>query len=111
MTRRSTMKRYGKRIAPIGLVLLAVTGSMFWVAESGAVTKANAGVVSPGPQVEGTDFTIHAYQDENFCLEDTASDQTALETSQCAVRDNQHWTFAQVPNGSRGVTVHPSRPG
>ena len=97
------MKRHGNGIAVICVALLAATGSVFWVAESGAVTRANTVVVPPGVQPEGTDFSIHTVQDPNFCLEDTASDQTALEISQCATRDNQHWTFAQVPNGSRGI--------
>ncbi len=97
------MKRSGRGIALICVLLLAVAGSMLWVTESGAVTQANALVVPPGLQPEGTSFNVHTYGDINFCLEDTASDQTALEVSQCASRDNQHWMFAQVPNGSRGI--------
>jgi hypothetical protein len=41
--------------------------------------------------------------DQNFCLEDSvAPDNPASEASisQCADRDNQHWTFAHAADGS-----------
>jgi hypothetical protein len=97
------MKRHGNWIALMCVALLAVAGSVFWVAKSGAVTHPNTVVVPPGVQPTGNDFTLHADQDQNYCLEDDASDQTALSLSQCATRSNQEWLFAQVPNGSRGI--------
>ena len=71
-------------------------------------TAAN-GADAAGPQnaarlePNGVNFTIHSEVDQNFCLEDSpAPDNPASEASisQCAVRDNQHWTFANAADGS-----------
>ena len=73
----------------------------------GFAAAIGAGASSPnvGPRVQpnGVNFTIHSEADQNFCLEDSvAPDNPASEASisQCADRDNQHWTFAHAVDGS-----------
>jgi hypothetical protein len=51
--------------------------------------------------LHGTNFSIHIITDENFCLE-TEGDGTIL-VSQCAVRDNQHWTFTENPDNTHVI--------
>jgi hypothetical protein len=99
------MKRHGRSIALVGVLLLAVTGSMFWVAQSGAVTQANAVVVPPGLQPNGTDFVLHTYSDINFCLSQVPQPEgeSPLSISQCALNSSQYWFFAQLPNGAVGI--------
>jgi hypothetical protein len=61
------------------------------------------GVTPPGVQTNGTDFVLHSEADQNFCLDDVPSpDNPASEASvsQCAVRSDQDWTFADAADGS-----------
>ncbi len=99
------MKRHGKGIALIGVALLAVAGSVFWVAESGAVTDSSSAVVQHGVQPNGNDFVVHTYPDENFCLSDVpqSEGESPISISQCGVQSSQQWLFAQIPNGSVGM--------
>ena len=70
-----------------------------------AVTEAGAQAASPAVvttvQPLGVNFTIHTVADPNFCVESTpAIAGSPISISQCATRDNQHWTFAGATDGS-----------
>jgi hypothetical protein len=57
----------------------------------------------PGIQPNGINFTIHTIVDPDYCLEDTpapANPASEAIMSECAARDNQHWTFANASDGS-----------
>ena len=86
---------------------MATAGIAMVVASLGLIGANGAGAantqVSPRIQPNGVNFTIHSEVDQNFCLEDSvAPDNPASEASisQCAVRDNQRWTFAHAADGS-----------
>jgi Ricin-type beta-trefoil lectin domain len=99
------MRRHRKSIALVGVLLLAIAGSMFWVAESGAVTDSSSAVVQHGLQPNGNDFVAHTYTDKNFCLSDVPQPEgeSPVSISQCAVNSSQEWFFAQLPNGAVGI--------
>jgi Ricin-type beta-trefoil lectin domain len=78
-------------------------GVTAWFTGAGADPIHAAGQAPPGLQPNGVNFTIHTVLDPNYCVEATPS--TALPASeatisQCAARDNQHWTFANAADGS-----------
>jgi hypothetical protein len=89
----------------VGLVglSLALGGSaaaLLTQAEAGGASTAHA---QTRLQPNGVDFGLHTELDPNFCLEDIpAPENPASEASvsQCAVRDGQHWTFANAADGS-----------
>jgi hypothetical protein len=86
----------------VALSLALVGGATTWLTEAGAAAP-SAKPAPPGVQPNGVNFTLHSDGDVNFCLEDTPSTSNpASETiaSQCAARDNQHWTFADATDGS-----------
>ena len=99
------MKRYGKVLALTCVVLLSVTGSTLWVAESGAVTDSSSAVVQHGVQPNGNDFGVHTYKDVNFCLSDAPQPEgeSPISIAQCAEQSSQQWFFAQLPNGAVGM--------
>jgi Ricin-type beta-trefoil lectin domain len=97
------MKRIAKGSAVIFAMALALTGSAFWVSQSGAAGRVNAGVTTNQPA--GINFGIHPRMDMGFCLEDTTSagSRSPVSIQQCGARDSQDWVFAQTPSGSRGI--------
>jgi Ricin-type beta-trefoil lectin domain len=99
------MKRHGKLLSLICIAVLAVSGSMLWVVQSGAVTHSTDSVASHGIQPNGNDFVAHTFTDENFCLSATPQPEgeSPISISQCAVQSPQDWMFAQLPNGSVGI--------
>jgi hypothetical protein len=99
------MNWHGKLLSLIGIAILAVTGSMFWVVQSGAVTHSTRSVAPHGLQPNGNDFVAHTFADENFCLSDApqSEGESPVSISQCAVESPQDWMFAQLPNGSVGI--------
>jgi hypothetical protein len=59
--------------------------------------------IQPHLQPNGVGFSMHSVVDPNFCVEDTpapGNPASEAEMSQCAARDNQHWTFAHAADGS-----------
>jgi hypothetical protein len=78
-------------------------GATAWLPGAGASTVPTAKSAPPGAQPNGVNFTIHTALDPNFCVEDTPSvgnPASEATMSQCIVRDNQHWTFANADDGS-----------
>ncbi len=96
MRKRDMVRRAAATAAGLAMMAgLGVTGA--------AGAGASGTQVSPRVQPNGVNFTIHTEGDQNFCLEDSvAPDDPASEASisQCAARDNQHWTFAHAADGS-----------
>jgi hypothetical protein len=98
------MNRRTGAMSIIFVALLALVGSVLWMAESGAATR-SSGIVVPPNEVAGASFQVHTDGDSNYCLEDVPSDlnQSPFSISQCAARDSEHWMFAQLSNGARGI--------
>jgi hypothetical protein len=83
------------------MIALAGGATAWLTADAGA--HPSAASTPPGNQPNGVNIVIHASADTNFCLEDSpAPTNPASEASisQCAVRDNQAWTFADAADGS-----------
>jgi len=97
------MKRHGRVIALVGILLLALAGSMFWVAESGADTGSSSAVIPQQPN--GNDITAHTNTDANWCLSDIPQPEgeSPISISQCSRNSAQQWFFAQLPNGAVGI--------
>jgi len=94
-----------RRMAVLFAVLTVALGggATAWLTGAGATTIPAAKATPPGTQPNGVNFTIHTILDPNFCLEDTPSPALPASeaiASQCAARDNQHWTFANASDGS-----------
>jgi hypothetical protein len=49
----------------------------------------------------GVNFGIHTYADPNFCLE--SEGDGSLIVSECAARDNQHFTFTDNSDGTNQI--------
>jgi Ricin-type beta-trefoil lectin domain len=70
----------------------------------GATVLATASVAGPAVgasskiEPHGTNFGIHTYVDPNFCMESEGDGRIMM--SQCAVRDNQHFTFTNNGDGT-----------
>ena len=78
-------------------------GATAWLTGAGAATVPAVKATPPGFQPNGVNFSIRTVLDTNFCVEDTpsaANPTTGAILSQCAARDNQHWTFANASDGS-----------
>ena len=85
------------------LIVTLVGCATVWLSRAGANSVAAVKQAPPGAQPNGVSFTIHSAVDPNFCLENTASvanPASEATMSQCIVRDNQHWTFANAVDGS-----------
>jgi hypothetical protein len=94
-------KRDNVRKASMVAAGIAMVAALGFTGANGAAASLTR--VSPRVQPNGVNFTIHSEADQNFCLEDSvAPDNPASEASisQCAARDNQHWTFAHAADGS-----------
>jgi hypothetical protein len=98
------MTSFRRLAIPIaGLILAVGGGATAWLTGAGAAAVPAIRPAPPGAQPNGVNFTIHSSVDPNFCVEDTPAPQDpASETilSQCVIRDNQHWTFADAADGS-----------
>jgi Ricin-type beta-trefoil lectin domain len=86
----------------VGLSLALAGGATAWLT---AADAALASTTRAQPRLEpnGVNFSMHSVVDPNFCVEDTpapGNPASEAEMSQCAVRDNQHWTFAHAADGS-----------
>ncbi len=97
------------KLVVAAVAILVSAGTFLGLSQAEATTPASTPAVPaatttttlPGPQPYGVNFTLHTYVDPNFCIESTASPAgSPLEVSQCAARDNQHWTTAQSTDGS-----------
>jgi Ricin-type beta-trefoil lectin domain len=78
-------------------------GATAWLTGAGADTVHAVEQAPPGTQPNGVNFTIHTSLDPSYCVEDTpsaAEPASEATISQCAVRDNQHWTFANADDGA-----------
>jgi Ricin-type beta-trefoil lectin domain len=87
----------------VGAALALGASGTAWFTEAGAAAVPAATPTPPGPQPHGVNFTIHSSIDPNFCVEDTPSIQNPTSgaiMSQCIIRDNQRWTFANGADGS-----------
>jgi hypothetical protein len=88
----------------VAIVTLALGGgTTAWLIGAGADTVPAVKQAPPGTQPNGVNFTIHTVIDPNFCVEDTPSvavPASEATMSECAARDNQHWTFAHADYGS-----------
>jgi Ricin-type beta-trefoil lectin domain len=86
-------------IRSIGISSLVLAGSTLGLAHAQAGTVAAKTTFPLQPY--GTSLIIETTIDPNFCLEDsTSSEGTPVDVSQCADRDNQHWTFLQSTDNS-----------
>jgi hypothetical protein len=94
------------RRLPLLLAVLTLAvggGATAWLTGAGASPVPAAPQAAPSPQPNGVNFTIHTSLDPSYCVEDTPSVATPASEatmSQCVVRDNQHWTFANAADGS-----------
>ena len=99
-----TMNSFRRLALLLAIMTLALGGgTTAWLTGAGATPVHSVQPPPPGFQPNGVNFTIHSHIDPSFCVEDTPS--VALPAyeatmSECAARDNQHWTFANVSDGS-----------
>jgi Ricin-type beta-trefoil lectin domain len=95
LSRRLAVGLVGASLILVGLAAAWVNGANAAVAS----TRLTAAIAQP----HGVNFSIHSKVDPNFCMEDfPAPGNPASEASisQCAQRDDQHWTFADVADGT-----------
>ena len=86
----------------VALALALAGGATAWLSEAGAAATPST-PAPPGPQPNGVNFTIHSEIDPSYCMENSAVPQRPASDaimSQCAARDNQHWTGAAAADGS-----------
>jgi hypothetical protein len=93
-------RRLAVGLAALSLVSAGIIATPWLIAANGAAAATQS---APAIAPNGVNFVIHSEVDQNYCLEDTpAPDNPASEASlsQCAVRDDQEWTFANAADGS-----------
>jgi hypothetical protein len=89
-------------IPVVALALALAGGATAWLTQAGAAVP-SANPAPPGVQPNGVNFTLHTQVDPSYCLENSSVPERPTSdaiTSQCAARDNQHWTFADTTDGS-----------
>jgi hypothetical protein len=97
------MRQIIKGSAMIVASVVVVAGGALWVNQSGAAVRGTSGVTTVQPA--GINFGIHPHADQNFCLEDVPSGDSASPVSiqECAARDGQDWAWVQTPSGAPGI--------
>jgi hypothetical protein len=111
----------GSKVAVVMVAVLAPVGTLLGLSQTAASSAASPAPVTAvattttgvattttttttpplGVQPYGVNFGLHSDIDQNYCIEATAnSSGSPLSVSQCAARDNQHWTFAEATDGS-----------